>query len=186
MATATLTKHRPTQVRQHQFRFEVLAGGKAKTPVILALDLRPAHRLGRAQPRRRDRQRHPRVPSRPVRGRRHDLAALPRLAAGDRRDLGRRRRGGVRGSAAGISAPRGHAFGGYLAHLTAWAEANKIPYQGVPVGAIKRHIAGKGNADKAAVIDAVRKLGFQPADDNEADALALLDWAIAQGIGGAR
>ena len=68
----------------------------------------------------------------------------------------------------------GHAYGGYLAHLTAWAEANKIPYQGVPVGTIKRHIAGKGNADKAAVIDAVRKLGFQPADDNEADALALL------------
>ena len=79
-----------------------------------------------------------------------------------------------------------HAYGGYLAHLTAWAEANKIPYQGVPVGTIKRHIAGKGNADKAAVIAAVRKLGFAPADDNEADALALLDWAIAQGIGGAR
>ena len=27
---------------------------------------------------------------------------------------------------------------------------------------------------------------LRPADDNEADALALLDWAIAQGIGGAR
>ena len=80
----------------------------------------------------------------------------------------------------------GHAYGGYLAHLTAWAEANKIPYQGVPVGTIKRHIAGKGNADKQAVIAAVRKLGFNPADDNEADALALLDWAIAHGIGGVR
>ena len=79
-----------------------------------------------------------------------------------------------------------HAFGGYLAHLTAWAEANRIPYQGVPVGTIKRHIAGKGNADKAAVIAAVKALGFAPADDNEADALALLDWAIAHGIGGAR
>ena len=79
-----------------------------------------------------------------------------------------------------------HAFGGYLAHLTAWAEANRIPYQGVPVGTIKRHIAGKGNADKAAVIAAVKALGFSPADDNEADALALLDWAIAHGIGGVR
>ena len=76
-----------------------------------------------------------------------------------------------------------HAFGGYLAHLTAWAEANRIPYQGVPVGTIKRHIAGKGNADKQAVIAAVKALGFNPADDNEADALALLHWAIAQGIG---
>ena len=64
--------------------------------------------------------------------------------------------------------------------LTAWCEANRIPYQGVPVGTIKRHITGKGNADKQAVIDAVRKLGFAPADDNEADALALLNWAIAR------
>ena len=76
-----------------------------------------------------------------------------------------------------------HAFGGYLSHLTAWAEANRIPYQGVPVGTIKRHIAGKGNADKQAVIEAVRRLGFAPADDNEADALALLNWAIAHGVG---
>jgi crossover junction endodeoxyribonuclease RuvC len=80
----------------------------------------------------------------------------------------------------------GHAYGGFLAHLTAWAEANRTPYRGVPVGTIKRHIAGKGNADKPAVIDAVRRLGFQPADDNEADALVLLNWAMAQGIGGAR
>ncbi len=79
-----------------------------------------------------------------------------------------------------------HCYAGFLAHLTAWAEANKIPYQGVPVGTIKRHIAGKGNADKAAVIAAVKALGFNPADDNEADALALLHWAIARGIGAVR
>ena len=72
-----------------------------------------------------------------------------------------------------------HCYGGFLAHLTAWCEMNRIPYQGVPVGTIKRHIAGKGNADKAAVIEAVRRLGFAPVDDNEADALALLHWAIA-------
>jgi len=42
-----------------------------------------------------------------------------------------------------------HAFGGYLAHLTAWAEANKIPYQGVPVGTIKRHIARQGQRRQA-------------------------------------
>lgn len=79
-----------------------------------------------------------------------------------------------------------HIYGGLLAHLTAWAEVNKIPYQGVPVGAIKKHIAGKGNADKVAVIEAIRRLGFSPADSNEADALALLDWAIAQESCGAR
>ena len=76
-----------------------------------------------------------------------------------------------------------HAYGGFLAHLTAWAEANKIPYQGVPVGTIKRHVTGKGNADKQAVIAAVKVLGFDPQDDNEADALALLQWALANRVG---
>ena len=74
-----------------------------------------------------------------------------------------------------------HAYGGFLAHLTAWCEDRQVPYRGVPVGTIKRHIAGKGNADKEAVIVAVRALGFDPADDNEADALALLDWALKNG-----
>ena len=74
-----------------------------------------------------------------------------------------------------------HAYGGFLAHLTAWAEANKIPYAGVPVGTIKRHVTGKGNVNKEAVIAAVRALGFDPNDDNEADALALLDWALRTG-----
>ena len=71
-----------------------------------------------------------------------------------------------------------HIFGGLLATLTAWCEQRGIAYQGVPVGTIKRFIAGKGNADKAAVITAVRARGFHPADDNEADALAILLWAI--------
>jgi len=71
-----------------------------------------------------------------------------------------------------------HAYGGFLAGLTAWCEERAIAYQGVPVGTIKRFIAGKGNADKAAVIAAVRERGFTPADDNEADAIAILLWAI--------
>lgn len=70
-----------------------------------------------------------------------------------------------------------HIYGGFLATLTAWCEQHSIPYQGVPVGTIKRHVTGKGNADKAAVIAAVRARGFAPADDNEADALAILLWA---------
>ncbi len=31
-----------------------------------------------------------------------------------------------------------HAYGGFLATLTSWCEHQKIPYQGVPVGTIKR------------------------------------------------
>ena len=77
-----------------------------------------------------------------------------------------------------IGTDAAHLYGGFLATLTAWCELNRLPYEGVPVGTIKRHIAGKGNADKRAVVEAVRARGFNPADDNEADALAILLWAI--------
>ena len=71
-----------------------------------------------------------------------------------------------------------HVFGGLLATLTAWCEQNGIPYSGVPVGTWKRHACGKGNASKDDVIAAMRERGFEPADDNEADAIAILLWAI--------
>ena len=70
-----------------------------------------------------------------------------------------------------------HIYGGFLATLSAWCEQRSIPYQGVPVGTIKRHVTGKGNADKTAMIAAIRARGFNPTDDNEADALAILLWA---------
>ena len=76
-----------------------------------------------------------------------------------------------------------HIYGGFLGALTAWCEQHDIPYQGVPVGTIKRHVTGKGNANKAAVIAAVRERGFDPADDNEADAIAILLWAMETGGG---
>jgi len=71
-----------------------------------------------------------------------------------------------------------HAYGGFMGQLTAWCEHHDIPYQGVPVGTIKKHATGKGNVGKAAVIAAVEERGYKPADDNEADAIALLLWAI--------
>lgn len=77
-----------------------------------------------------------------------------------------------------------HVYGGLLATLSAWCEENNVPYRGVPVGVIKKHITGKGNANKAAVIEAVRAKGFQPVDDNEADALALLSYARARKMAG--
>ena len=71
-----------------------------------------------------------------------------------------------------------HVFGGLLGVLTSWAELRGVPYQGVPVGTIKRHATGRGNANKQAMIDAARDRGFSPVDDNEADAIAILLWAI--------
>ena len=78
-----------------------------------------------------------------------------------------------------IGTDAAHLYGGFLATLTACCEQRSIAYQGVPVGTIKRHVTGKGNADKAAVIAAIRARGFDPADDNEADALAILLWVTA-------
>jgi hypothetical protein len=49
---------------------------------------------------------------------------------------------------------RAHIYGGLMATLTAWAELRGVPYEGVPVGTIKRHATGKGNADKEAMIAA--------------------------------
>ena len=82
---------------------------------------------------------------------------------------------------AGVDAA--HAYGGFLGQLCSFCEHHRIPYQGVPVGTIKRFITGKGNASKDQVLAAVRGLGHSPVDDNEADALALLHWAIASASG---
>ncbi len=71
-----------------------------------------------------------------------------------------------------------HVYGGLLAILTSWCEEQKIPYQGVPVGTIKKFIAGKGNASKEEVIAQIIKKGHNPQDDNEADALSLLYWRL--------
>ena len=71
-----------------------------------------------------------------------------------------------------------HIYGGLLATLTAWCEQHGIAYQGVPVGTIKRFIAGKGNADKAGRHCRRARPRLPPADDNEADAIAILLWSI--------
>jgi Holliday junction resolvasome RuvABC endonuclease subunit len=77
-----------------------------------------------------------------------------------------------------VSTDAAHAYGGFLATLTSWCEHHQIPYQGVPVGTIKKHATGKGNAGKEDMIVAMRGRGHTPADDNEADALAILHWAV--------
>ena len=80
---------------------------------------------------------------------------------------------------AGVDAA--HVYGGLMATLTTWCEHHNIPYQGVPVGTIKKHATGKGNAGKAEMIAAAKVRGFDPVDDNHADALALLHRAMSQG-----
>ncbi len=79
-----------------------------------------------------------------------------------------------------IGTSAAHAYEGFLANLTAWCECEEVPYSGVPVGTIKKFITGNGGASKKEVIAAVQKLGHAPADDNEADALALLYQALTE------
>jgi Holliday junction resolvasome RuvABC endonuclease subunit len=73
-----------------------------------------------------------------------------------------------------------HVYGGFLATLTGWCEREGIPYEGVGVGTIKQHATGKGNAGKQDVIASLQAKGYRPHDDNEADALALLEWVRDQ------
>jgi Holliday junction resolvasome RuvABC endonuclease subunit len=73
-----------------------------------------------------------------------------------------------------------HVFGGLLAILTEWCETNAIPYEGIPVGTIKREWTGRGNADKAAMIAAAVERGYAPNSDDEADAIAI--FCIQEGL----
>ena len=75
-----------------------------------------------------------------------------------------------------------HVYGGLMAVVTKWCEANKIPYQGVPVGTIKKFWTGKGNGKKDVMIAEAKKRGYKDVDDdNEADALALLHYWLKEG-----
>lgn len=71
-----------------------------------------------------------------------------------------------------------HIYGGFLATLTSFCENRSIPYEGIPVGTIKKFVTQKGNASKQEVMDAISQKGFSVNDDNQADALALLFYVM--------
>jgi len=64
----------------------------------------------------------------------------------------------------------------------AWCAEKGIDHAAVHSATIKKHATGRGNADKAAMLAAMQAKGHAVTDDNEADALALLHWAMAQGV----
>jgi hypothetical protein len=71
-----------------------------------------------------------------------------------------------------------HCYGAFKAYVEEWCEENSIVLHTVEVAHIKKHWAGKGNANKAAMIAKCHARGITPGDDNEADAIALLDYAL--------
>lgn len=68
--------------------------------------------------------------------------------------------------------------GGIIAGIQHATYMQGIPSFDVANGTIKKHITGHGRSGKPGVIKAVQMLGFNVQDDNEADAVALLDLGI--------
>ena len=70
-----------------------------------------------------------------------------------------------------------HIYGGIVAVITAFCEEETIPYEGIPVGTIKKFATGKGNSNKEVMMEAARKKwpDLPLVDDNHADALWILE-----------
>lgn len=73
-------------------------------------------------------------------------------------------------------------YGGIVAVISEFCEVNQFPYQGVPVGTIKKFATGKGNSNKEVMLAAARAKWpeVKIVDDNQADALWILAWAKEQ------
>ena len=69
-----------------------------------------------------------------------------------------------------------HVYGALMGTVAEWCDLRDIPYSGVSVGTIKKFATGSGNASKERMISAVKeKWRANVKDDNEADAIALLE-----------
>lgn len=76
----------------------------------------------------------------------------------------------------GLSASRLAAGMASIVELMCWRR--EIAHYEVSPQTVKKHFAGSGRAQKRDVIEACRQRGWDPQDDNAADALALLDYAV--------
>jgi len=87
-----------------------------------------------------------------------------------------------------FEAARNTKFGGALVVqaeiqgvLKKWCyDHEQIPNRGYSASEIKKHATGKGNAGKPDMIRAAKKAGWNPVDDNHADALWLLHLAMSE------
>lgn len=71
-----------------------------------------------------------------------------------------------------------HVYGGFMATLQTVCEGKGVPYTAYGVTEIKKFWSGNGYADKNAMIKVARDRGYDPEDDNAADALAILFYAL--------
>lgn len=73
-----------------------------------------------------------------------------------------------------------HVYGALYATLLKWCEIGGVSCDARTVQQIKIFSTGKGNASKESVVKAVEGWGFQPKNDNEADAIALLRLRLSE------
>ncbi len=71
-----------------------------------------------------------------------------------------------------------HVYGGYQSVLTMWCQQKKVEFLGLPVGTIKKHWCGMGNADKEAMVLQAVKRGFSVRTHDQADGLAILHTGV--------
>lgn len=79
-----------------------------------------------------------------------------------------------------MSTDAAHLHGALVAAIQEWCLSKEIAFESVGVGTLKKFWTGNGAASKEQMKDAARKRGFEPASDNEADALAGWHWLQAQ------
>jgi crossover junction endodeoxyribonuclease RuvC len=75
-----------------------------------------------------------------------------------------------------------HLYGGFVAHLEAFAAHHQIDVKGFHAGKIKKVWTGNGAAKKDQMVARAIELGFKisPRSHNEADAIALLHLALGR------
>lgn len=73
-----------------------------------------------------------------------------------------------------------HVYGGLHATLMTWCQDHGVACSGVPVQTMKKFWTGKGNANKAAMVKEAEARGYEIGSEDEADAVALLTWALIE------
>ncbi len=81
------------------------------------------------------------------------------------------------------SVASGDVYGGFKALVELAADSHNLELHTVHVATVKRHWTGSGRADKREMVAEASRRGFRVRDDNDADALAILHWAIARETG---
>lgn len=77
-------------------------------------------------------------------------------------------------------------WGAWWGILLAECHRRGIKAEGVYPTQLKKHIAQHGGADKTKIIGVIRQFGFEPKNDDEADALALLHYGLVKTLGTAK